>query len=130
LIISVACAAAAGTCLCEKLVGLGGSSMKITVGFLDRFPERMSIATRTMLLIAIVMLILLIGNYVFAERLYAYSFDPSWSRGTFNFRGSDAAEWFAFPEDRIGAVLLVLFIACFVAFIRQLKSDIGETTKR
>jgi len=74
------------------------------------------------------MLILLIGNYVFAEWLYAYSFDPAWSSGTFNFRGSDAAAWFAFPEDRVGAVLIVLLIACFVAFI--LKNDVSDRTKR
>jgi hypothetical protein len=85
---------------------------------------RMSTGTKTMLIATVVVLLLLTGNYLFAEKLYAYSFDPAWNAGTFNARGSEVAEPFAYPEDPVGLVLSTLLIDCVVAFVRQYKDDI------
>ena len=99
--------------------------MKTTVGFLERIgyqdtalanqqstmwtllPERMSVATRIMLLITLVMLVLLIGNYVFAEWLYAYSFYPAWSSGRSIFGE-------AMPQSRLHFLKIELapFLSC------------------
>ena len=87
----------------------------------------MSTGTIATLAVTVTMLLLLIVNYLFAEQLYAYSFDPAWQSGTFNVRGSDAAEWLAFPEDRVGSVLVVLLVACLVAFVRQFRNDLAIT---
>ena len=84
---------------------------------------QLSTSTKMMFGLTVVMCVLLIGNYVFARQLYAYSFDPAYNAGTFNVRGSDAAEWFAFPEDRVGSVLSVLFVGCLVAFVLQFRND-------
>lgn len=89
--------------------------------------SHMSTGTIVTLAATLAILLLLIVNYSFPERLYAYSFDPAWHAGTFNVRGSDAAEWLVFPEDRVGSALVVLLIACSVAFTRQLRNDLVIT---
>ncbi|MBZ5536842.1 MAG: hypothetical protein LAO31_12885 [Acidobacteriia bacterium] len=90
----------------------------------------MSTSTRALLGVSVVMLLLLIGNYRFAEQLYPDSFRVQDNVVTFNVRGSDAAESFAFPEDRVGAVLSVLFIACLIAYVLQYKNDVANRDRK
>jgi hypothetical protein len=92
-------------------------------------PIRMSRAAKSTLSASFGILLLLIGNYVFAESLYPESFQVHENVVTFNVRGSDAAEPFAFPEDRVGAALFVLLLACLVAFVLQFRNDLANRNR-
>jgi len=81
-----------------------------------------------MLAVTMIIFLMLVLNYAFAQRLYAYSFEPAFHAGTFNVRGSDAAEWLVFPEDRVGSALSILLMGSFIAFVLQLKNDRASRT--
>ena len=83
----------------------------------------MSRATKACIAASVSLLILLIANYEFARKIYAYSFDPAYYAGCFCARGSDISPAFGYPEDRVGGVLAILLLASAIASVRLLKSD-------